>query len=326
MMLVERPRRLRASSTIRNMVAQTKIDVSKLILPMFVCDGERVRRPSALMPDVSTCSMDVLVNDVLRAHDAGIRAILLFPQISAVTKDADGTASLDEHGLIPRTIRAIKSVLPEILVMTDVALDPYTTHGHDGLVRDGLVVNDATVDVLQRMSVVHAEAGADVVAPSDMMDGRVSAIRTALDAEGHANVLIMSYTAKYASSLYGPFRDVLGSAPAHGDKRTYQMDVADRRGAQREARLDSAEGADIVMVKPGTWYGDIISDVRRATDVPVAAYQVSGEYAMLHAAARAGFMDFDAALLEALQCMHRAGADIIATYGAMRIAALGSDA
>lgn len=323
MIIKERPRRFRTSASIREMVRETSLPSSSLILPMFVVSGSGVRIAASQLPDVDVLSIDLAVERVRQAADVGIRSVLLFGSVEQSAKDNVGTAACDPQGIIPCVVRAIKTSCPDMTVMTDVALDPYSSYGHDGIVRNTSVDNDATIAVLARMSVVHAESGADVVAPSDMMDGRVAAIRDALEQAEHQHVLIMSYAVKYASCLYGPFRSVLASRPAMGGKQTYQMDPANRREARRELRLDMQEGADILMVKPGSWYADIISDARATCDVPIAAYQVSGEYSMLHLAAAAGYFDLMDALHESLIGLRRAGADLIATYGAMRFASGG---
>lgn len=320
MNLNDRPRRLRISPAMRAMVSETQVPISSLILPLFVVQGSGLRVPSSHLPDVDILSTDLAVRRAQQAWDAGIKSLLLFGSSPAALKDNAGVAACDPNGVIPTAVRAIKAACPDIVVMTDIALDPYSSFGHDGIVVNNTVDNDSTVEVLARMSLVHADAGADVVAPSDMMDGRVAAIRSALDLAGHKHVLIMSYAAKYASCLYGPFRSLLDSGVAFGDKKTYQMNPANRREARRELRSDVFECADIVMVKPGSWYSDIISDARAMCDIPVAAYQVSGEYAMLHLAAAAGHFNLLEALHESLLCLRRAGADLIATYGAMRMA------
>ncbi len=320
MILNDRPRRLRSSPALRTMVSEIHVPTSSLILPLFVVQGSGLRVPSSHLPDADMLSTDLAVVRAQQAWDAGIKSLLLFGSTHAVVKDNVGLAACDPNGIVPTTVRAIKSACPNIVVMTDVALDPYSSFGHDGIVINDGVDNDSTVEALARMSVVHAEAGADVVAPSDMMDGRVAAIRSALDLAGHQQVLVMSYAVKYASCLYGPFRSLLDSGVAFGDKKTYQMNPANRREARRELRADVHECADIVMVKPGSWYSDIISDARAMCDIPVAAYQVSGEYAMLHLAAAAGHFDLLEALHESLVCLRRSGADLIATYGAMRMA------
>lgn len=279
--------------------------------------------PVASMPGVCRHSLDRLVEAARDWNRLGIPAVALFPATPPEAKTADAAAALDPDGLVPRAVRALKDALPDLVVITDLALDPFTDHGHDGLMgADGSILNDPTVEVLCGMALVHAEAGADLVAPSDMMDGRVGAIRQALDADGFVGTGILAYTAKYASAFYGPFRDALDSAPRAGDKKTYQMDPANRREAWREAALDEAEGADMLMVKPGLPYLDVLRELRERTALPLAAYHVSGEYAMLRAAAANGWLDYDRCLLESLTSLRRAGADLVLTYGAADAARL----
>ena len=293
---VHRPRRLRRTGALRRMVRKTVLTVDDLIYPLFVMEGEGRQEEVPSMPGCFRYSLDLLLDEVKTAHDLGIgalaqpvlRTIALFPLIPHHQKDNAGTESYTPDGLIPRAVRAIKQAVPQILVITDVALDPYSSEGHDGIVQDGKILNDETVAVLVKQALVHAEAGADFVAPSDMMDGRVGAIRQALDAEGWINVGILAYSAKYASAYYGPFRDALDSAPKFGDKKTYQMDAANAREALKEVALDITEGADIVMVKPALAYLDIICRIKQYTNLPAAAYNVSGEYAMVKAAAQQG--------------------------------------
>jgi len=323
--LIERPRRLRRTEAIRRMVRETRLSVDQLVAPLFVVEGHGVRQEVPSMPGQYRLSIDELVREARELHALGIPAVALFPALDESLKTPDGREALNPDGLYPRAIRAVKEAVPELLVITDVALDPYSSDGHDGIVRDGRILNDETVEILARMAVVQAQAGADIVAPSDMMDGRVGAIRQALDEAGFTEVAILSYTAKYASAFYGPFRDALDSAPRHRpgvppDKKTYQMDPANAREALRELRLDLEEGADMVMVKPALPYLDVIYRVKQAADVPVAAYHVSGEYAMLKAAALNGWLDEKAAVLEALTAIARAGADVILTYFAKQVA------
>ena len=323
--LIERPRRLRRTEAIRRMVRETRLSVDQLVAPLFVVEGHGVRQEVPSMLGQYRLSIDELVREARELHALGIPAVALFPALDESLKTPDGREALNPDGLYPRAIRAVKEAVPELLVITDVALDPYSSDGHDGIVRDGRILNDETVEILARMAIVQAQAGADIVAPSDMMDGRVGAIRQALDEAGFTEVAILSYTAKYASAFYGPFRDALDSAPRHRpgvppDKKTYQMDPANAREALRELRLDLEEGADMVMVKPALPYLDVIYRVRQAADVPVAAYQVSGEYAMLKAAARNGWLEEKAVVLEALTAIHRAGADVILTYFAKQVA------
>ncbi|MDB9316864.1 MULTISPECIES: porphobilinogen synthase [Cyanophyceae] len=316
-----RPRRLRRTETLRRMVRETTLSVNDLIYPMFVTEGEGQKVEIASMPDCYRYSLDLLLKEIKEVHDLGINAIALFPVVPEELKDDTGTESFNPDGLVQRTVKAIREAVPEIIVMTDVALDPFTTHGHDGLIDDqGNILNDPTVEVLVKMAVSQAAAGTNFVAPSDMMDGRVGAIRRALDAEGYIDVGILAYSAKYASAYYGPFRDALDSAPKFGDKKTYQMDAANAREALKEIELDIAEGADMVMVKPALAYLDIIHQVRNATHLPVAAYNVSGEYSMIKAAARMGWIDEKKIILETLTSMKRAGADLILTYFAKEVA------
>ncbi|KZL50995.1 porphobilinogen synthase [Nodularia spumigena CS-591/12] len=316
-----RPRRLRRTETLRRMVRETTLSVNDLIYPMFVTEGEGQKVEIASMPDCYRYSLDLLLKEIKEVYDLGINAIALFPVVPEELKDDTGTESFNPDGLVQRTVKAIREAVPEIIVMTDVALDPFTTHGHDGLIDDqGNILNDPTVEVLVKMAVSQAAAGTNFVAPSDMMDGRVGAIRRALDAEGYIDVGILAYSAKYASAYYGPFRDALDSAPKFGDKKTYQMDAANAREALKEIELDIAEGADMVMVKPALAYLDIIHQVRNATHLPVAAYNVSGEYSMIKAAARMGWIDEKKIILETLTSMKRAGADLILTYFAKEVA------
>lgn len=315
-----RPRRLRRSEPIRTLVRETELSAGELIAPLFIKDGKSLREPIDTMPGQFRLSPDELVREARELWQVGIRAVNLFGY--SATKDEGATEAYNPEGIIPRAVRALKEAIPEICVQTDVALDPYSIHGHDGLVVEGEVVNDETVEVLARMAVVHAEAGADWVAPSDMMDGRVGAIRDALDEAGFPGVGILAYSAKYASCFYGPFRGALDSAPRKGDKKTYQMDPANTREALKEIALDIEEGADVVMVKPALAYLDVIARVRATFDVPVAAYNVSGEYGMIVAAAERGWIDRDRAILEALISIKRAGADMILTYFAKEAAGL----
>lgn len=306
----------------RALVRETTLTASDFVLPAFVEEGVNRRTEIGSMPGVSRVSVDELVRDATEAYGLGVKGLALFPALDESLKDATGRESLNPDGLLQRAIRALKREVPELLVITDVALDPYSSDGHDGLVRDGRILNDETLPLLASMAVAQAEAGADVVAPSDMMDGRVEAIREALDDEGFTDVAICSYCAKYASSFYGPFREALDSAPKSGDKKTYQMDPANRREAVREIELDEAEGADWILIKPGLPYLDVVRLAREQTHLPVAVYQVSGEFAMLKAAFRNGWLDYEACLLETLTAFKRAGADIIFTYGAVDAARL----
>jgi porphobilinogen synthase len=318
--LPQRPRRLRRTTGLRRMVQETCLTVNDLIYPVFVMEGSNCRESIVSMPDCYRYSLDLLLAEVAEAYALGIGAIALFPLIPAEQKDNAGTESYNPEGLVPRAVRAIKQALPELVVITDVALDPYSTEGHDGIVQDGQILNDETVAVLVKQALCQAEAGADMVAPSDMMDGRVGAIRRALDAAGWINVGILAYSAKYASAYYGPFRDALDSAPKFGDKKTYQMDPANGQEALKEVALDVAEGADMVMVKPALAYMDVIHRVKQQTALPVAAYNVSGEYAMIKAAAQQGWIDEQKIVLETLTGLKRAGADLILTYFAKAVA------
>lgn len=317
--LVHRPRRLRRTEGLRRLSRETRLHVDNLLAPLFVCEGKDVAEPISSMPAQYRFSIDRLVTEAKRLQDLGIPGVALFPKIDDSLKDATGSESLNAAGLFPRAIDAVKQAAPDLLVVSDVALDPYSSDGHDGVVRNGRIANDESLEILSRMAVVQADAGADVIAPSDMMDGRVGAIRQALDITGHTDVAIMAYSAKYASGFYGPFRDALDSAPRTTDdvpldKKSYQMDPANAREALREAFLDLEEGADIIMVKPALPYLDVIYRLREMADAPIAAYHVSGEYAMIKAAAANGWLDERTAVLEALTGIRRAGADIILTY------------
>ncbi len=320
--MIDRPRRNRVSPGVREFVAETRLTPHNLVLPAFVQEGNQVRLEVGSMPGVFRLSPDELIKELRVAHGLGIRGTALFPVIDDALKDPYGKESLNPDGLLQRTIRLIKSEIPDMIVITDVALDPYSSDGHDGLLKDGEILNDETLPLLAGMAVEQARAGADIVAPSDMMDGRVLAIREALDEENFINVGICSYCLKYASYFYGPFRDALDSAPRGGDKKTYQMDVRNQREALREIQLDEAEGADWLLVKPGLPFLDMIRMARENSELPIAAYHVSGEYAMLKAASEKGWLDYDQCLLESLMCMRRAGADILFTYGAIDAARL----
>jgi len=315
-----RPRRLRYTPAIRRLVRETELTVNDLIYPVFIMEGENQKVAIPSMPDCYRYSLDLLLKEVVNAYNLGINAIALFPLIAEDKKDNFGTESYNPDGLVQRTVKAIKKEVPEIIIITDVALDPFSIYGHDGIVQDGKILNDETVQVLVKMSLSQAAAGANFVAPSDMMDGRVGAIRRALDEAGYLDVGIIAYTAKYASAYYGPFRDALESAPKFGDKKTYQMDGANSREALREASLDITEGADIIMVKPALAYLDIIRRLRDSSHLPVAAYNVSGEYAMIKAAAKQGWIEEKSLILETLTSMKRAGADLILTYFAADVA------
>ena len=314
-----RNRRLRSNESIRRLVRETIITPDDFLVPLFVVEGKGIKEEIASMPNYYRLSLDNLEKEVKELWNMGLCAVLLFVKVPDNLKDNKGSEALNPNGLMQLAIKKVKNACPEMLVMTDVALDPYSSYGHDGIVADGQILNDETAEVLAEMSISHAEAGADFVAPSDMMDGRILTIRDALEEEGFINTGIMSYSAKYASAFYGPFRDALDSAPVDiknipKDKKTYQMDFANRFEAIRETQMDIDEGADIVMVKPGIAYLDIVREIRNEVDVPVAVYQVSGEYAMLKAAAEKGWLDHDAVMMEQLLAIKRAGADIIASY------------
>jgi len=296
------------------MTAETTLSENDFIVPLFINEGENLQTEIPSMPNYFRRSLDLTVKEVREVWAMGLKSVLIFIKCKDELKDNKGTEALNPNGLMQRSIKAIKNAVPEMLVMTDVALDPFSSYGHDGIVQGQEIVNDATVEVLAAMSVSHAEAGADFVAPSDMMDGRVGAIRKALEQNGYTKTGIMSYSAKYASCFYGPFRDALDSAPGFGDKKTYQMDYSNRIEAVREAVTDVEEGADIVMVKPALAYLDVIREVKNAVTVPVSAYNISGEYSMIKAAAKAGWLNEDQAILETLTAIKRAGADLIATY------------
>ncbi|MBK8804060.1 MAG: porphobilinogen synthase [Fibrobacteres bacterium] len=315
--LPRRMRRNRRSAAIRAMVRETSIAPGNLVMPCFVREGSGAPQPIESMPGCHRLGITDLVERAREWSDLGLAGLALFPVTPDSAKTADAMAALDPKGLVPRALDALKTALPDFPTFTDLALDPFTDHGHDGLQDSlGRIQNDPTVEILARMAALHAEHGTDFVCPSDMMDGRVGAIRSHLDATGHQDTGILAYTAKYASAFYGPFRDALDSAPKKGDKKTYQMDPANRREALLEADLDEAEGADILMVKPGLPYLDILRDLRERTSLPLAAYHVSGEYAMLRAASERGWIDYRSCLLESLVSFRRAGANVIFTYGA----------
>ncbi|HZH63715.1 MAG TPA: porphobilinogen synthase [Flavisolibacter sp.] len=314
MILHQRPRILRSSLAIRSLVAETVITPNDFIAPLFIDEGEGLQTEIASMPNYYRRSIDLTVKEVKELWSMGIKSVLLFIKCKDDLKDNTGKEAWNKSGLMQRSIKAIKDAVPGMYVMTDIALDPYSSYGHDGIVKDGEIVNDPTVEALVKMSISHAEAGADMVAPSDMMDGRIGAIRLGFEEAGFTKTGIMAYSAKYASCFYGPFRDALDSAPGFGDKKTYQMDYANRTEAVKEALMDVEEGADIVMVKPGLPYLDIVREVKNAVDVPVSVYNISGEYAMIKAAAKMGWINEDKAIIETLTCIKRAGADLIATY------------
>ena len=309
---IQRLRRLRQHESLRRMVRETRLSPSDLIYPMFVMEGKDQRREIASMPGQSRLSIDLLVKEAGEVAGLGIPAVMLFGIPDR--KDERGTSGYDPNGVVQRAIKAVKDHVPGVLVITDVCIDEYTTHGHCGIVKDGRILNDETLECLRAMAKTHAESGADMVAPSDMMDGRVAAIRSELDRAGYPELPIMAYAAKFASCFYAPFRDAAGSAPQFGDRQSYQMDPANRREALREIALDVEEGADIVMVKPALPYLDVIAAARAQTSLPVAAYQVSGEYSMIKAAGKAGWLDESRAMLESLLAIKRAGADLILTY------------
>jgi len=311
---LRRNRRLRTNETIRSLVRENIISPNDFLVPLFVVEGKGVKEEIASMPNYYRFSLDLLEKEVKDLWKMGLKSVLLFVKVPDNLKDNAGTEALNAEGLMQRAIKTVKNAVPEMLVMTDIALDPYSSFGHDGVVADGKILNDDTTAILAEMSLSHAIAGADFVAPSDMMDGRIFEIRTLLEDEGFHDTGIMSYSAKYASAFYGPFRDALDSAPGFGDKKTYQMDPANRKEAIRETLMDIEEGADIVMVKPGLCYLDIVREIKNAVTVPVAVYQVSGEYAMIKAASEKGWLDHDAVMMEQLTAIKRAGANMIASY------------
>jgi len=314
MYLQRRNRILRATPAIRSLIAETILTPNDFIVPLFIDEGDNIQTEIASMPNYYRRSLDLTVKEVKELWGMGIKSVLLFIKCKDELKDNTGKEAWNGNGLMQRSIKAIKDAVPEMYVMTDVALDPYSSYGHDGIVENGLIVNDSTVEALIKMSISHGKAGADMVAPSDMMDGRIGAIRKGLEESGLTQVGIMAYSAKYASCFYGPFRDALDSAPGFGDKKTYQMDYANRIEAVKEALMDEEEGADIVMVKPGLPYLDIVREVKNAVNIPVSVYNISGEYAMIKAAAKMGWINEEKAILETLTSIKRAGADLIATY------------
>ena len=317
---IHRPRRLRRTEPLRSMVRETRLSVQSLVYPLFVCPGSKVKNEIRSMPGNFRWSVDLLVEECRRAYDLGIPAVILFgiPE----TKDEVGSGAYAPDGIVQRAVRAVKKSLPDLLVICDVCLDEYTSHGHCGLIKDGEIENDSTLELLAKTALTQVQAGADVAAPSDMMDGRVGRIRNELDAHGFTQTPILAYSAKYASAFYGPFREAADSAPKFGDRKSYQMDPANQREAMREIALDIEEGADIIMVKPAMPYLDILALARKEFDVPLAAYQVSGEFSLIEAAARAGWVDRDRIILESLTCIRRAGADLILTYFAKDVARL----
>ena len=311
---IKRNRRLRSSEALRSLVREQIITPNDFIVPLFIVEGKDIKEEIPSMPDYYRMSLDHTKKEVLELWNMGLKSVLLFVKVPEALKDNKGTEAINSKGLMQRAISVIKEATPEMIVMTDVALDPYSSFGHDGIVENNQILNDTTVEVLAQMALSHAQAGADIVAPSDMMDGRVLAIRTLLEQEKFHNTGILSYSAKYASGFYGPFRSALDSAPGFGDKKTYQMDFHNRKEALTETKLDVEEGADMVMVKPGLSYLDIIRDLSNQIEIPIAAYQVSGEYAMLKAASQKGWIDYDTVLYEQLVSFKRAGASLIATY------------
>lgn len=321
-MLTRRPRRNRKSIVMREMVEETRLSTKDFIYPLFVIEGRGKKIEVKSMPGIYRYSSDLLLSEIEECLTLGIRTFALFPAISDSKKDKYASESVNAGGLYIQTLRAVKSRLPEACIMTDVAMDPYSSDGHDGLVKDGEIVNDETLDILAKMALAQAEAGADIIGPSDMMDGRIGYIRASLDDAGYSKTSILAYTAKYASAFYGPFRDALDSAPKSGDKKTYQMDPANRTEALVEAELDYEEGADILMVKPALAYLDVIRLLKDNFPLPVAAYNVSGEYAMIKAAAQNGWIDGEKAMLESLLSIKRAGASIILSYFAKEFALL----
>lgn len=324
---LRRNRRLRTNEVIRSLVRENTITPNDFLVPLFVVEGKGVKEEIASMPNYFRFSLDELENEIKTLWSLGLKSVLLFVKVPDNLKDNAGKEALNPNGLMQRAIKTVKNACPEMLVMTDVALDPYSIYGHDGIVKNGKIINDDTAEFLAEMSVSHAQAGANFVAPSDMMDGRILTIREALEDEGFTDTGIMSYSAKYASAFYGPFRDALDSAPVDlvnvpKDKKTYQMDFANRHEALRETKMDIEEGADIVMVKPGMAYLDIVRDVKNKFDIPVAVYQVSGEYAMIKAASEKGWLDHNQIMMETTMAFKRAGADIIASYFAKDIVKL----
>ncbi len=319
---IQRHRRLRVSASLRDLVRETSLNPNDFIVPLFIVEGKGIREEIPSMPGYERISLDQIANEIKSLWLMGLKAVLLFVKVPDNLKDNKGTEALNPKGLLPKAIKEVKNTIAEMVVFSDVALDPYSSYGHDGIIENNSIINDASVEVLAEMAVCHAQAGVDIVAPSDMMDGRVLKIRNTLDKASFQDRGIMSYSAKYASAFYGPFRDALDSAPGFGDKKTYQMDVGNRTEALKETLSDIEEGADIVMVKPGLSYLDIVRDIKNHVDVPIAVYQVSGEYAMLKAAAEKGWLDYNSVMLEQLMAFKRAGASLIATYSARDIVQL----
>jgi len=319
---IKRNRRLRSSEALRSLVREQIITPNDFIVPLFIIEGKDIKEEIPSMPDYYRMSLDHTKKEVLELWNMGLKSVLLFVKVPEALKDNKGTEAINPKGLMQRAISAIKEATPEMIVMTDVALDPYSSFGHDGIVENNQILNDTTVEVLAQMALSHAQAGADIIAPSDMMDGRILAIRTLLEQEKFHNTGILSYSAKYASGFYGPFRSALDSAPGFGDKKTYQMDFANRSEALIESQRDADEGADILMVKPGIAYLDILYELKQKLNTPLAVYQVSGEYAMLKAAAEKGWLDYESVMLEQLVAFKRAGASLIASYHAKEVALL----
>ena len=311
---LNRHRRLRSKESLRNLVRESTIHPHDFIVPLFLVEGKNVKEEISSMPDYYRYSLDNICKEVKDLWKLGVQAVLLFAKVPENLKDNSGTEALNTDGLMQRGIKEIKNVVPEMTIMTDVALDPYSIYGHDGIVENKIIINDKTNEILSKMALSHAIAGADVIAPSDMMDGRILSIRNTLEKNGFHNTAIMSYSAKYASSFYGPFRHALDSKPGFGDKKTYQMDFCNRFDAVSEAKLDISEGADIIMVKPGISYLDIVRELKNSIDAPIAIYQVSGEYSMLKAASKQGWLDHDQVMMEQLVSMKRAGSSMIASY------------
>ena len=319
---INRNRRLRTTETLRNLIRENSITANDFLVPLFVVEGKNIKQEIQSMPNYFKMSIDLILKEIKLLHSLGLKSVLLFAQVEENLKDNYGTEAINKNGLMQRAIKSIKDKFPDILIMSDVALDPYSSYGHDGVVENGLIVNDITNDILAKMSLSHVEAGADFVAPSDMMDGRVKSIRMMLEKEGHHNSGIMSYSAKYASSFYGPFRDALDSKPGFGDKKTYQLEIGNREEAINEVRNDVEEGADIIMIKPGISYLDIIRDIKNNFNIPISAYQVSGEYAMIKAASKNGWIDENQTILETSIAFKRAGASFIASYFAKDVITL----
>ena len=311
---LNRHRRLRSKESLRNLVRESTIHPHDFIVPLFLVESKNVKEEISSMPDYYRYSLDNICKEVKDLWKLGVQAVLLFAKVPENLKDNSGTEALNTDGLMQRGVKEIKNVVPEMTIMTDVALDPYSIYGHDGIVENKVIINDKTNEILSKMALSHAIAGADVIAPSDMMDGRILSIRNTLEKNGFHNTAIMSYSAKYASSFYGPFRDALDSKPGFGDKKTYQMDFCNRFDAVSEAKLDVSEGADIIMVKPGISYLDIVRELKNSIDAPIAIYQVSGEYSMLKAASKQGWLDHDQVMMEQLVSMKRAGSSMIASY------------